>query len=435
MREVEEMLRNKKLELDNLEVPEELEGRLKNALAKEPLSHKSKISWRLKLASFIILTILIGYNFDTLAYYGKKLVGFEPVMSSTLKELNELGKGQLINKSYTFKNGIIVTLDGIMVDDNQLLLFYTEKSSKGKVDQNGIESFMTLKGIVGNHNMRSGSGKSNEENTEIKWVMEFNAPYFFEKNLKWQFQLGQGTKAEKGEIDFTLDRNKAMGHSLKMNINKTIDLDSRKISFDSILASQTTTVIKGTIENILELAKDQIAGERVRPEMLNIKLIANGIELQAQGSSMSTDMKGIKFDSRFEPLPKDLKNLQIKLVNFAGDYDAKQEIILDKTKGNQAYEILGQKIEIEKVYEEKGETFVTISSEESVVLSKVKLIADAKEIELQDTILDQDEKLSTGTIIHTRTLRFKGTGKELKLKIDRIRFNKTFNETIDLPIN
>ena len=435
MRDIEEILRSKKVEFDNLEVPEELESRLRNALEKESLSNKSKISWRLKLASFIILIILIGYNFDTLAYYGKKLVGFEPVMSSTLKELNELGKGQIIDKSFTFKNGIIVTLDGIMVDDNQLLLFYTEKSSKGKVDQNGIESFMKLKGIVGSHNMRGGSGKSNDENTEIKWVMEFDAPYFFEKKLKWQFQLGEGTKTETGEIDFTLDRNKAMGHSLKMNINQTINLDNRKISFDSILASQTTTVIKGTIENILELAKDRIVGERVRPERLNIKLIANGTELQEQGSGMSTDMKGIKFDSRFEPLPKDLKNLQIKLVNFAGDYDAKQEIILDKTKENQAYEILGQNIEIKKVYEEKGETFVTISSEESVVLSKVKLLADAKEIELQDTILDQDEKLSTGVIIHRRTLRFKGTGKELKLKIDRIRFNKTFNEIIDLPIN
>jgi len=220
-----------------------------------------------------------------------------------------------------------------------------------------------------------------------------------------------------------------------MNIKQAIYLDSRKISFDSILASQTTTVIKGTIENILELARDQIAGERVRPEMLNIKIIANGIELQAQSSSMSTDMKGIKFDSRFEPLPKELKSLQIKLVNFAGDYDAKAEIVIDKAKENQSHEILGQNVEIKKVYEEKGETFVTISSEESVVLSKVKLITDANELELQDTILDKNDKLTTGTIIHTRTLRFKGTGKELKLKIDRIRFNKTFNKVINLPIN
>lgn len=432
MRDMEEVLRNKKVEFDNLEVPDELESRLKNALEKESLSNKSKINWRMKLASFIILIILIGYNFDTLAYYGKKLVGFEPVMSSTLKELNELGKGQIIDKSFTFKNGIIVTLDGIMVDDNQLILFYTEKSSKGKLDQNGIESFMKLKGIVGNHNMRSGSGKSNDENTEIKWVMEFDAPYFFEKKLKWQFQLGEGTKTETGEIDFTLDRNKAMGHSLKMNINQAIYLDNRKISFDSILASQTTTVIKGTIENILQLAKDQINGERVRPEMLNIKLIANGKEIQTQGSGMSTDLNGIKFDCRFESLPKDLKNLQLELVNFAGDYDAKAEIVIDKTKENQSHKILGQNIEIKKVYEEKGETFVTISSEESVVLSKVKLIADANELELQSTSQDQNDKISTGTIIHTRTLRFKGTGKELKLKIDRIRFNKAINEIINI---
>lgn len=43
---------------------------------------------------------------DTLAFYGKKLIGYESVMNGTLKELNQLGKGQIIGKSHTFSRGI-----------------------------------------------------------------------------------------------------------------------------------------------------------------------------------------------------------------------------------------------------------------------------------------------------------------------------------------
>ena len=67
----------------------------------------------------------MAYQSDTLAFYGKRLIGYDPIMNGTLKQLNQLGKGQSINKSYTYKNGVVLSLDGIMLDDNQCLAYYT----------------------------------------------------------------------------------------------------------------------------------------------------------------------------------------------------------------------------------------------------------------------------------------------------------------------
>lgn len=101
---------------------------------------------------------------DTFAYYGKRLLGFDEVMTDTLKNLNKIGKGQIIDNSYTFNNGVNVTLNGIMMDDNQLLAFYTIKSPKGYVDKIHLQTSY-LEGLVGKHHMESGSGNTNESKT------------------------------------------------------------------------------------------------------------------------------------------------------------------------------------------------------------------------------------------------------------------------------
>ena len=435
MREIEEMLSKNKSEIDKLNVPDELEKRLMEALDNKHVRSKYKNKLMLKVASIVILFILVGYNFDTLAYYSKKIIGFDPIMSESLKELNENGKGQVIDKSFTFSNGDKVTLDGIMVDDNQLLLFYTEKKADGNIDENTMSSsIMTIKGFMGNLEVSSGQGQENDEGNEIKWIMKFESPQFYQKKFKWRFEIIQDGKTEIGEIPFTLDRSKAMGHTLKSKLNESVEVEARKIKFDSILASSTTTVIKGTIQNFLDLAFDQLSGERIRPEEVEFELIANGEELQWQGSGMSTNFKGIKFHKEFEPLPEELKNLQLKVKGFIADYDVDEKVKINKKDDNVTFQVEGQNIEIEKIYESKDETFITITTEEKVVLSRVYLIVDGKKIELQDTDSDEEQKNQLGIITHTRTLRFLGTGENLQVSIERIRYNKSINTIIDIPI-
>jgi hypothetical protein len=436
MREIEEMLSKNKSEIDKLNVPDELEKRLMEALDNKHVRSKYKNKLMLKVASIVILFILVGYNFDTLAYYSKKIIGFDPIMSESLKELNENGKGQVIDKSFTFSNGDKVTLDGIMVDDNQLLLFYTEKKADGNIDENTMSSsIMTIKGFMGNLEVSSGQGQENDEGNEIKWIMKFESPQFYQKKFKWRFEIIQDGKIEIGEIPFTLDRSKAMGHTLKSKLNESVEVEARKIKFDSILASSTTTVIKGTIQNFLDLAFDQLSGERIRPEEVEFELIANGEELQWHGSGISTNLNGIKFHKEVDPLPEDLKSLKIKILGFIADYDANKKVKINKDSNNEIFDVEGRNIEINKVYDSNEETFITITTEEDVVLSRVYLMLDGKKTELEDTNTGNYEKKSDGTITYTRTLRFIGTGKEVEVSIERIKYNKAMDIIIDIPIN
>ena len=74
--------------------------------------------------------IFVGYNYNGFAYYGKKIMGFDDLMSGTLAELNEEGMGQTIGKSVLLEDGTEFTVDGIMTDANQLILYYTLTNTK-----------------------------------------------------------------------------------------------------------------------------------------------------------------------------------------------------------------------------------------------------------------------------------------------------------------
>src|SRR5690606_30138535 len=132
MQDIEKLLKSYKDELDKMETPEDMEIRLRKSL--DGLPNKRRVRTLKRLAVFIVVLFLIGYNFDALAYYGRKFMGYENIMNGTLKELDELGEGQAINKSYEFKNGVKITLDGIMLDDNNLIAFYTIYAPEGNVD-------------------------------------------------------------------------------------------------------------------------------------------------------------------------------------------------------------------------------------------------------------------------------------------------------------
>lgn len=431
MDRVEELLRKEKINLDQLAVPEDLEDRLNRALRGRRQSKSSK-SWKVRVVAASIALLLIGYNFSTLAYYSKKLIGYDEVMNGSLQQLNQLGKGQTIGQSYSFKNGTILTLDGIMIDENQLLIFYTISGSKGQAE--GLNSFMSIKGLFKQYSAQGGQGKINEENTVIKWLMSFEPPAFYEKTLTLQFGLKENGLTEEGEIKFKLDREKAMGSTLKKSINRSLAVDGRQIRFESILASPTQTVIKGSIQNIIGLALDQLKGERLRPNDLTIKLIANGEELPWQGGGMRTDSKGITFQKEFDPLPQDLHSLELRLERFAADYDVNEKVVLERGSEKQTVEVLGQTLEIDRVYEDKEKTYVRITSEDSTVLTRVYLLIDGEKMELEQTITDSQDKLLDGTILHTRTLHFPGTGNDLQLNIERMTYAKSYNEVIEISV-
>jgi hypothetical protein len=433
MSKVEEMLMEKKQMLDQIEIPVQLEERLRNKLQYLPERRTPKLHLIMKIAAACILVLLLATQTNTMANYGRHMLGYDRIMNGTLRHLDQLGKGQVINQSFDFKNGVRVTLDAIMLDENQLLAFYTLKGNGAELDHFHSNS---IKGKFATYHPRSGTGEMNKEKTEIKWIESFEPPRFYEKKLSFHFAwLNAETGNESGAITFTLDRNQAMGHTLKKNLNQSIAIAGHRIRLESILASPTTTVVKGVIQYPWELALDQLKGERIRPKEVTMQLLANGQEITKQGGSMGTDASGIRFHHDYDALPTKLDKLQIQVTGFLADHDVKQKVDLDKDAFDKQIDILGQNILLKELKESNGDTYLTISTEDSIVLTSVQMIMDGKTIRLEETLADTEEKNLDGSIIHSRTLHFKGTGQKLQLYIERMTYAEKCNETINIPLD
>lgn len=433
MNKMEDILKTEKTRIGQIEIPEELEVRLRSALDKKPLPVFKR--FKLQVAVLIVVVAMATFNYDVIASYGKQLLGYDQIMNGTLKELNELGKGQIIGESYTFEDGTSLTVDYVMLDENQLLLFYTVKDPTGLVDDYKISPFMSLKAFWGEYHQRGSEGRMNEARTEMKNISSFDPPLPFEKKLTFHFSQKTQGREVPAEISFTLDRNTAMGHTLRKDLNETMQVDETKLIFESILASPTKTVVEGSAQSIVGLAMDSLSGERFRPTDLKLKLIANGVEVQKQGGGMGTDMKGITFHSDFDALPPDLRELQLELVSFSADHDVNKQFKLERKDENQVLNILGQKVEVNEIKSSKDETLITINSEENLILTKIYLIIDGERIPLEQTIEGAYDKMSDGIITHKRTLRFLGTGDELNLDVQRMTYSKKYNRVIEIPLS
>ncbi|AOY77734.1 DUF4179 domain-containing protein [Clostridium formicaceticum] len=434
MKEIERLLYEKKAELDEIEVPVELEERLKNALEGKTFTTKRRNNWLGRIAAVCLITLLVGYNFNTLAFYGKRLIGYDQIMNGTLKQLNELGKGQIIGKSYTFESGITMTLDGIMIDENQLLAFYSLKDAGGGMEAVQIPPQMHMEGLWRNYMMESGQGEIDDDNKETKWITSFEPPRFYERKLNLKFRLIDRGIVEEGEISFKLDREKAMGSTLKKNIKRTFKFGETQVRLESIIASPTRTVINGSIQNIFQLARDHISGNRLRPNHIAIKLMVNGEEVPSQGAGMRTDLKGITFHQEFDALPEDLQSLELHLQSLSVDRDVSEAVNLPKDIENKSISILDQDVQINKIYQSNGSSFVTITTEEGTILTRVYLLVDGNKIALSKTVTDELIKQENGEVLHTRTLDFPATGEKYQFIIERITYTEIYNEVIDIPI-
>ncbi len=419
-----------------MSVPEELETRLIRALnGKSSSARRRGFNWMAKAAAILLITVIIGYNFNTLAYYGKRLVGYDNIMSGTLKELNQLGKGQIIDLSHTFENGASVTLDGVMIDENQLLAFYTIKDPGGNAADLNIKLEHYIKGFLWEYYASHGQGEVSEDGTEIKWISSYAPPGFWERSLSLKFVLQEGDIYEEKEFTFKIDREKAMAATLKKNLNISLKQKETSVEFLNISATPTNTVVEGRLQNTFDLAKDHIMGERIRPKAIEFKLIANGMELMQQAGGMSTNLKGITFHKEFDALPKDLETLELQIDSIIVDHDVEVRLMLDEATKNGELQLLDQSIEVDKLYTSDGTTHVTITTLEDVLLSKVYLLMDGKKVSLTNTTTVEHIKTAEGEIYHRRTLNFPGTAEKYELLIESISFMEEYNKTVIIPID
>ncbi|MDY0235606.1 MAG: DUF4179 domain-containing protein [Gudongella sp.] len=425
MSKLDRMLEEKRKEYMNIQAPDSLEEKLNKTLH----GKKRKMSLSLsKVAAILLIGTILTYNSSTLAYYGKKIIGYEGVTEGTINELSKMGQGQIIDKDYIFSDGIKVQLDGAMLDGNGMVLFYSIEDTKKSRNIEDVNIQVSPKLAYMNSGW-SGVGEIIQDQYIEKWILTTDeAPPFYISTvmLEIAYIKDDGTW-ENGEIKFKLDRNQAVGDTIKVSIDKKIELLGRTMTIEEISMSPISTIVKGEIQNILSLALDRASEENLMPQNLEMSLYADGKEIIRKGSGMSTDMRGTRFDMRFDTIPKETKEIELVMDSVSVSEEVDKEFPVIE---GESIEVLGNTIQIDAIEEMDDRTYITITSDEGTRIPGLRLLADGEYYQLVKTLEDQQETVQDGKFIHTRTLEFEGSGESLKLSIDNIRYTKQYGLTV-----
>jgi len=422
MNNVEKRLAEEKKRLDTISAPEELEMRLRNALnttARPSKMRRIAPIWK-AAAIALFFMISVSYHYNAFAFYGKKLLGFEEVLTGTLKELNDEGMGQIVEQKTVLEDGTEFTVNGIIADANQFVMYYTLFNPEGVDDQSTeLLSFPKITGFLTNSNGISGMSQMNESQTEIKGTMSFEPVSPFSKELT--IHVGPGVE----KIIFPYNPNEAMQNEIKQSIKKTIKVDKGEITFKSIKATSTMTVIEGTlnVENF----------DRVDLSLGGIQLIANGTPIGFTGSGTRSSLQGRKFDIRYDALPKQLESLQLVVNEFVG-YQELGEKISIASINNEKILLDGKELWINKVVTTAQGVEITIASDDDVMLDGVSIESQGESTSLK-TAVNQNPKKQNGREMKERTLLFETTIEPEFLLIEGFHYMKPYNKIIEIPID
>jgi len=451
VRSLEEELRDKKLDIDNLEAPEELGGRLSAALdSVEETNNKSfKNIWIIRhkiIAAVLAFIVFLGvYNYDVFAYYGKKILGYDEVAVGSLKELNELGKGQEINKSYKFKNGAEIILDGVILDDNKLVTMYRIKGiSEGLISEFSVQDIKG--GLISSYRPHGGSGKISDDKKAVSWVMDFETPRVFDKNLTfniicWAKGVSYG---EKGKISFKLDRNKAIKRMVKCNVNQTVEFQGIKYNFKTLSASSLSVMLEGNItvnsEKDKKLFFPDTPSFRGSMRTLKVELWETYIKdgetvtkrIDNSGFNMGSGIDGINFKYEFDGLKANLQKLILKAVKTEDMKEIDRTIYVNSQTRDVKVVPETEELIIRDVKEQDGNTVVTFVSEKDIAFGTA-LDIDG----MQAKTLEETSKIVriNGKECLEKIYKFEGCGKKMSMLFKEITHETYINKQITIYEN
>ncbi|KGM45281.1 DUF4179 domain-containing protein [Neobacillus niacini] len=424
MDNLEKRLAEEKKLIDSIQAPSELDARLRTALHNTPEKTKRyAFSWKTAVIA-LFLIILMGSQYNAVAFYGKKLLGFDEVINGTLKELNEKGMGQIVEKRTELEDGTELMINGLISDSNQLVVYYTLYNPKG-IRTSTSESFRLsrISGFLTNSNAEAGTSLLNDEHTEIKGMMSFEPVSPFAKKLNLYFwQPHQNGQMTEESIEIPYNPNKAMAAEFKQSLKMTFKVDKGTISFHSITASPTMTMIKGTVnvENF----------DRIDSSFGGIELLANGKPIEIMGSSNTSSLRGRKFDIRYNALPKQLDSLEIVIKEFVGYQKLEEKISLSSiTNGPITNE--GKELWIKKVSTIPQGVEITIATDGDVMLDGVSIQSQEEVIPIKTTV-NQTYTKQEGREVKERTMQFDSTTKPEYLLIEGMHYMKVYNKKIKI---
>lgn len=428
MTNVEKQLEIEKKRLESMKVPEELEDRLRNALhTAVPKNTNRRITNWIIAAACLFFILTIGYHFDAIAYYSKKILGFDEVISGTLQRLNEDGMGQIIEKKLELEDGTELLINGIMTDANQLVMYYTLSNSNGLDQSEGLFSPKSITGFLTNSEVESGTSIINEEQTEIKGTMSFEPVNPFAKKLTLHIsQHLENNQVKEDSVTFPFHPNKAMQTEIKQPIKKAVKVDKGTITFKEITASPTITVIEGRInvENF----------DRVDLSLNGVELLANGKPIDMLGSGSHSSLNGKKFEIRYDALPDQVESLNLNVKQFAG-YERLDKDFSLKNMKDAPYILNKKKLWVKKLSMTSEGVQLTVVTEPDVMLDGVSVKTKSEIIPLNTTVNEVSTTLPDGTEGRERTLLFNTESKPEGLLIEGIHYMKSYGYEIDIPVD
>lgn len=441
MKEMKEILIRKKDEIYMTQVPEEMEDCLRSALQKKRRHfHKSAV------AAVFAAVLIVIYSFDSIAYYGKKFIGYDNMLYGNLKELFDEGRGQEINKSCTFSDGLEFTLDAIMFDGNELMAFCRMYHPEENLVNSGPTPYndqqVDLIGInpLG-YDRKIAFGSYLDEHT-LEYIYTFEAPAFYEKWMKLNIKYRLDNNMEEKTIDFILDRSKAIETSVQKDINAKVRVGDCEVLFDKITASAMKTYIQGSITPLSDEAKKKLDPESIEDyEKYGMTIFLfdmvsdKGESVDFHEADTKASMGKVGFINEGDALPKDFNTLEIKNIRLERHKPMEKSVDISERTENLKVD---DDVLIKSVYFEGDTTCVVVSSRG---IPSLELYDGDEYMETINSIYpdlispDSYEKQVESEEPVDRVFRFEGKGQNMRLDIKYIVYYSYSDETISIPID
>ncbi|MCM3293383.1 DUF4179 domain-containing protein [Paenibacillus sp. MER 180] len=426
MTTIEEKLQEHKETLNQIQAPSDLESRLRDALRNVPAKKRNRNKARAWIASVVAAIILIigVYEYPALAYYGSKLFG--GVNFNSIADVMKQGVAQEVNKSTTLKDGTVLTINGVIADDNVFRIYYTIDRPEGTEFTNDDfirYSFGRVRGFLTDSNSIRAGGSPGKNKSQFVGDADFEPVSPFSRTLTLTFTewLAEGEKITY-PISFDFEANKAMKSIIKEDISESIAVDKGTIHYDYITASPTSTIVKGHYE--LE-EYPRFSGQT--------KLYVNGKEVSwTRGGGSNPD-----FRLKFDPFPTDnIHSIELELVNFEGYHNIQEPISL-ASPSDRSIQIGDEKFWIRSVTKTATGHDVVIARKQFTFLKTdtLSIQAGSKVIPVSSISKERQWDLKNGNILWEQTYSFNTTDEPEFLLVDGYQYIKTYKKKILIPVD
>ncbi|MFB5678433.1 DUF4179 domain-containing protein [Paenibacillus terreus] len=435
MKTIEEKLQEHKQMMRTVKAPSDLEGRLRNALENVPVKRRNQnraVTWIASSAAALLL-IVGTYQYPAFAYYGGKLFNTAELSSLNFAELAEQGYGQIVNQSKTLDDGTVITINGVIADDNGLLMYYTIDRPAGSIfDNNGSFRYGVnkIQGFLTDSSPKEGSGNHSKDETHFEGVYKFDPVSPFSRTLTVTFSewLDNGERALY-PISFNFEANRAMKSLLKEDISKSVSVDQGTVYYDSITASPTSTIVKGHYEMDYE-GYPRFSG--------TTKLYVNGTEVKSWGmrGDRFTEESIPGFELDFDVLPTDkVETVELVLQDFPG-YQKVDKAISLAAPSDQSIKIGNEKLWIRSVTKTDTGYDIVIARKQFTILDTENLSVQAGDsvVPVSSISASRPWDLKNGNILWENTYSFNTKEKPEYLLLDGFHYIKTYDKVVSIPV-